>query len=339
MAEPIPDVQYGKANWQDFVNNWREADAEWMQERLILRYTNATTRDAANGSAGAGTMVYNAATDFFEAKRAAGGFLPFRALPQNLAVPTDTGSAVLLAHGAAAGAGLSLTSAGAVTVNATSTSFHSGVLGTDATGVTVKTGTKTVKLTTSTTDLVSDSPVSMPSLTLSGAGTVLSAPSKTVAVGTLNADSAAITNITMSGTMTGGILNGTRANVNGVQLGWDPGLTVPAAAANLITASAGLVSQQGYFYGDGSSAIMRQRTPTTGALSAQYIQVQGSDIIMGPPAAAFSVYMYPYLRIMQGHGVPWHNAAGTHVAWISPHIYSGSDPGATNYPDGTIWVS
>lgn len=342
MSDPITDLQYGKPDWADFVNNWREKDAEWLRDRSIMRFATTASRDTAVSGASPGTFVYRADAESgaggWEAKRQTGGFFSFRPLPVNLATSVDTTSSVVLAHGLASGKGINFTPT-TVLVNADNFNLHAGVLTSDATGINIKTGTKTAKLTTNTTSLLVDSPLSVPSIALTGAGTVLTAPAKTVAVGTLTADVGTITNITMSGTLTGGILNGTRALINGVNIGWDPGLTVPAAWANGLSASAGLLSQAGYFYGDGSSAIMRQRTPTTGALSAQYIQVQAADIIIGPTNAPGSVFHYPYLRIMQGRGVPWHNAAGTHVAWIAPTIYSGSDPGAANYPDGTIWVS
>lgn len=327
MPDPIVDPQYGKPNWTDFVDNWREKDAEWLRDRTIMRFPTATARDIDMGSATAGTIIYRADTDQFEAKRAAGTFQPFRALPQNLAVTTDSSTSVLFAHSAAGGLGLNFTPT-ALQVNATAFSVLGGILGVDSTGVTVKTGTKTAKLTTSATDLVSDTPLTVPSLTLSGSGTVLSAAGKTMAVGTVTADTATIANASISGTATIGVANATSGTIGGVshtsgQLGAGSGAT------------GGMQSGQGHFYGDANSALVRQRPTAGGTWGTAYFQAQASLLVTNGDINQQG----GYLSIMNGRGVRWFNAAGTHVGWISPVIYQPTDPGATNFPDGTIWAS
>jgi len=337
VALPV-DPLYGAANWSDYVDNWREADAEWIQARTILRFQTSAARDAALPGAGAGQFIYNGTNDYLEYRSSSGTWKSYKATPNYLAGgQQDDVSGVVFAHANAAGKGIMLTPTQVQTSAPLNVLTNTMLV--DTTGINLKVGAKTVKLSTDAANLVSDSPISAPSLSLSGTGTVIVAAGKTMSIGTITADVGTITNINMSGTLTGGVLNGSRATINStISIGYDTGLTTPAASTNVIAPN-GFVSQQGVFYGDATSAYMRQRVPTTAALSAQYIQVTATDINFGPTTAPNSVFMYPYLRIMQGHGVPWHNSGGTHVAWISPVIYSGSDPGAGNYPDGTLWLS
>ena len=132
----------------------------------------------------------------------------------------------------------------------------------DATGLTLKIGAKTAKLSTDATNLVSDSPFKAPSIDLSGGtGSVINAAGKTVDVGTLNATQGTITNISSSGTLTGnvgtfsgvltgGTVNGTSGTIGGVAL-----------ASNSVTASGGMIAQAGYYSGDGSRGTGVTATP------------------------------------------------------------------------------
>lgn len=337
IVEPIPDLQWGRGAWQDYISNWRTRDTSWMQERLILRYQTSAARTSDWGATPkAGQVTYNDETKTLEMWRAGSPGAWVRSLMfQFLTSNKDDAAGVNLSHTGASGKGVQLTPT-SMLVDAPTTNWLNGVAILDATGLALKVGAITAKLSTDVDGLTVDPLVKTGSLLAASA-----AITGQVSAGSLAAATATLTtSLTMTGaTMNGGVLNPTRANINGVQIGWDPGLTVPAAAANLVTANQGLVSNQGYFTGDGGSAIMRQRTPASGAVGAAFIQVSATDINVGPNPSTASVYMYPQLRIMGGKGVPWHNPAGTHVAWISPVIYSGSDPGAGNYPDGTLWIS
>jgi hypothetical protein len=316
IVEPLPVSGYGKADWVDYSNYWREGDAEWLMERTILRYQSPALRTTQWPSPKFGHVTYNETTDRLETySKTQNSWVQ---IPQwaYLVSSQDTAAGAAIAHSGAAGKGITFQPARTVMDNPIF--VMGGVLTVDATGLTVKTGAKTVKLTTDATSLVSDSPISATGLTSTGA---LSAVSATL-TGSLT-----VPNITMSGTLGGGVLNGTTGTIGGV-----------AMATNTATASGGFISQAGLFQGDSASALMRYRNPSGGALGSQYIQAANDNITFGPTNAPNSVYMYPFLRIMQGRGIPWHNAAGTHVAWISPTIVSGGDPGAGNYPDGTIWV-
>jgi hypothetical protein len=320
IAEPLPDLQWGKGTWQDYISNWRTRDTNWMQERLILRYQTAALRSTAYPSPGAGHVTYNDETKSLEMWRAAPTNAWVRALMfQYLTSNKDDSAGVNLAHTGAAGKGVQLTPT-SVLIDAPTTNFLNGVHVVDATGITVKVGAKTAKLSTDATNLVSDSPIKAPSAVIDAITT-----SGAISAGSISAPSATITNIGMSGTLSGGIINGASGLIGGV-----------AMASNIATATGGYVSQQGYFSGTSNSAVMRQRA-ANGAVGSAYLEAQTTDLQVKAPAG--NIWMDGTTRFMGGRSVPWHNAAGTHVAYCGPVIYSGGDPGAGNFPDGTIWFS
>jgi hypothetical protein len=238
----------------------------------------------------------------------------------------DDAAGVNLSHTGAAGKGVQLTPT-SLLVDAPTTNFLNGVSVIDATGLAIKVGTKTAKLSTDAANLVSDSPIKAPSgvidaITASGA----------ISAGSISAAAATLTNIGMTGTLSGGVINGASGLIGGVAIG-----TALAGGSGVLNATAGLQVQQGWFYGDSASAFMRQRVGNAGALGSAFVQVTSPDVGLNAPSG--NIYMQGVTRFMGGRGIPWHNAAGTHVAWVPAVIYSGGDPGAANYPDGTIWFS
>lgn len=323
IVEPLPDLQWGKGTWQDYISNWRSRDTSWMQEHLILRYQTAAARTTDYPAPQPGHVTYNDTTKSLEMWRGAPTSAWVRSLMfQFLTSNKDDAAGVNISHSSAAGKGIQLTPT-SLLVDATTTNFLNGVHTVDATGITVKVGTKTAKLSTDAASLLSDSPISAPSLISTGGVTATGA----VSAASISAPAATLTNIGMSGTLSGGIVNGASGLIGGVGM-----------ASNVATASGGFVSSAGIFSGATDGAYMRYRNPAGGALGTAFFQVDTANITVGPSNSTGSVFMYPYLRIMQGRGVPWHNVAGTHVAWISPTIVSGGDPGAANYPDGTVWI-
>jgi hypothetical protein len=339
MTEPIPDLQWGKGDWQDYTHNWREKDAEFLQARTITRYHNATDRDAAWPTPSFGQVVYNETSqqpspgvyldrpEMFSKQH--NTWVPLLMLA-NITSTKDDSQGVALSHKLAGGKG--------VIFEPTRTLFDNpinvmtGVMLVDNSGVSIRTGAKTAKLTTDATNLISDSPFSAPSVVLTGTGVVFNAAGKSATLGTLTADTVTATTLNVT-TVSANVLNGSSGVIGGVQVG-----TGAAHGSGGVRADAqGLHAQWGAFYGDGANAFVRPRNPATGVYGGGYIQVNNdANIYMQGPG---STYMNNYLRIMGGRGVPWHNAGGTHVAWIAPVIYSGGDPGAANYPDGTLWIS
>ena len=323
MVDPIPtEAPFGRADWQDYKNNWREVDAEWVQGRAILRYEDAAKRDSSLPGASAGQVVYNQATDALELRSKLGTWLSYRALPQNLKTVTDTAATVKIAHAQAGDKGLIFGTTG---LSADMPLSVLGVLSADLTGVSIKVGAKTAKLSTDVDSLVSDSPITAPSIELTGTGEVLSAPGKTVAVGTLTAAQINATNIGLSGTLTGGVLNGASGTIGGV------GLVGSAAYA-----ASGFIAGGGYFGGASTVAQVRRRDPADGSLGAASVNVTDTYVQMiGDP----DIYLDGQLRFRTGKNMYWYDAAGTHRGYVPAVVYSATDPGAANFPNGSIWFS
>jgi hypothetical protein len=326
IVDPIPDVQYGRGDWQDYISNWREKDAEWIQERTILRYATPTARSTDWSAPRAGHVTYNGLSDrleMFSGLRSSWvGILMF----QYLTSIKDDATAVNISHTASGGKGINI--GPSLTSLDNPLNVMGSVLAVDGTGVTVKTGAKTAKLTTDANNLISDTPVSAPGFITAGALT---------ATGNITGASATLTgtltvpNISLSGTLTGGVLNGTSGLIGGVTLGSN---TVQPGGG----ATGGMQSNQGHFYGDGTSAVMRQRPALGGTWSPTFVQVTANNVVVGGGAPQF-FDVNPTMRYYGGKGIQWMNAGGTLQAWISPVIYAASDPGATNFPDGTLWLS
>jgi hypothetical protein len=307
--------------WTDYEDNWRGKDANWLQSRSILRYANPTARDADLTAPEVGQFVFSADVDILTYRSGTGVWKYYKPLPQYTTTTQDDTSGVALSHLNAGGKGVILgpgspAGTGLVTLNAPLT-VMGGVLTADSTGVTIKTGAKTVKLTTSATDLVSDSPITAPSMTIAGA---LSAGAIT---GTsLNAPTGTHTNLSVSGTITGGtfagVVNATTVSASGSSTLGGVGL-----ASGIVTATGGLIAQGAYVRGDASAGYYSYRNPSGGAVATSAVTVDAT-----------------YLRFRAPNGIPLDKGDGTHTgAWVGGAIVSGSDPGAGNFPNGTIWVS
>jgi hypothetical protein len=316
IVEPIPG-NYGKSDWVDYSNNWREADAEWLQARGILRYASNATRDADLTTPGVGQVVYNQALDILQLRSSAGTWRNYAALPTNLTATQDNASGVVLAHVNAAGKGV-LFGPSDVQVNY-GLKVLTDVFVVDPTSfVSIKTGTRTVKLTTDAANLVSDSPVSMPSIVLSGTGTVLST-NQQVSVGVLTGASG-----TFTGTLgvSGALTAGPNSTVGGVGL-----------SAGLATAAiqpGGFVSGAGIHTGDANGAIMRFRNTSSGALGNPYVQVQNANIeVTGGPMNVRSGMTVSDTTISYYSG-------GTLRGYYAVGFYG--DPGVANAPEGSILI-
>lgn len=319
MSDPISDLQYGKGNWQDYISNWRQKDAGYLQERAILRYPSAAARTTDWATPRAGQVTYRGDTDRLEMYSSLRSAWVSAMLFQFLTSPKDDNTGVTLSHTGAAGKGITLGPTGVVLdlpVNA-----YNGLLTADASGVGVQTtAMKKALLSTNATELLSDTPLAAPSLRLSGTGTVLNAAGKAVTVGALTADSATIPNISLTGTLSGaGVLNGGSGTIGGV-----------AMSANRVTASAGFLAQGGLFSGDATSAIMRASGGTP------FIQVTTAG---GFFSGGGQFDFYTPVRFLNNTYPLYYYNGNSQSANITPSLYSAGDPGAANFPDGTIWIS
>lgn len=323
MVEPITDVQWGKANWTDFENNWREIDAEYLQARSVLRFQNAAARDASLGAGSAGMVAYNDEFDRLEWRSKAGGWKPVLPMPNNLAVPQDTAGVVSFAHGLAAGKGIQFTPADIKVTGPLD--VLAGLAKIDATGLTLKVGAATALLSTDADNLVSSVPLKVPSLVLTGAGTVLDATGKTIAVGTLNATALNATNLGLSGTLTGGVINGTSGTIGGVVFGTN--------AANAPTGFySGTGGGVGVFHNDATKALIQSRSaPST--FRAGRIEVDDNVGLFG------TLINLNADTAVRNKTIKWYDAGNTQRGQYAVSIYSAADPGAANFPEGSIWFS
>ena len=315
IVEPLPVSGYGKANWVDYSNYWREADSEWLMERTTLRYATPAARTADYPTPKFGQLTYN------EQYQAIGGgnyadrvelyskqhnkWVPLLML-DNITSTKDDAAGVALSHKQAAGKGVVFEPTRTVMDNPIY--VMGGVLTVDATGVIIKTGAKTVKLTTDATSLVSDSPISASALATGGALTAASANIS---------GSLTVPNITMSGTLSGGgVINGGSGTIGGVAL-----------ASSKATASSGFDAQSGSFYGDGSSALMRAvaRTGTYVQVTQDRINLHGGGW----------TDVYNQMRIFT-NSIHYIRSDGAHTGYFAPTFWG--DPGVGNCPEGSIMM-
>jgi hypothetical protein len=324
IVEPLPDLQWGKGTWQDYISNWRTRDTNWMQERLILRYQTTALRNSAWAAPGAGQVTYNDETKSLEMWRAAPTSAWVRSLMfQYLISSQDTAAGTNIFHASSGGKGITLGPT-SLLIDSPTTNFLNGVHVVDATGMTVKVGTKTAKLSTDTANLVSDSPIKAPSLVSDGAISAVGA----ISAGSISSASATLTNIGMSGTLSGGVINGSSGTIGSI--GHAAGvLSIGAGSAS--ANAAGVQAGQGYFYGDTNSAVMRQRTTSASAAGAAYAQVTATDVVLSG-----TLVQLGNPRVLANAPLTYATTAG--VKNGGPVIY-GADPGVANVPEGTIWVS
>jgi hypothetical protein len=307
IIEPLPAGGYGKADWVDYSNYWREIDAEWIMERAVLRFATTASRQTQYPNPKFGMTTYNEASDRLEAFSKTQN--TWVQIPQwvNLVSLQDTAAGVAISHKNAGGKGITFQPTQTVLDNPIL--VMGGVLTVDGTGVSIKTGARAAKLTTDAANLVSDIPISAAGFVTTG---TVSAGSISMS-GTLTAP-----NITMSGTLTGGVINGTSGTIGGV-----------AHSGNKATASAGFDSQSGSFYGDSGSAIMRHVNRT-----GPYVQTTTGGINIGG-GGVLDILANTQARIFT-NPIQYIRYDGAHTGYFAPHFWG--DPGVGNCPEGSIMI-
>jgi hypothetical protein len=306
MPVTLP-APYGKANWTNYEDYWRDQDAEWIQDRLVLRVL--LTSDITALGLTKGGVVYDEQDDALKwrSKTDIGGNPNWKKIvpiPDSITTAETASTTALTYKTSNQGIVLSATDV-AVTASKFTVLTDKAVI--DATGLALKTGSWTAKLSTSTTSLVSDSPVSVPSLAATGALTAATA----TLTGALT-----VAAVTASGTISGNVVNGASGTIGGVAL-----------TANKATASSGFDSTNSSFYGDANGAYVRNLART-----GPFFQAQNSKIITGG-TGDFEVSNQ--IKLMTNMGII-HNTTGRYIA---PSFYAASDPGVANFPEGTIWIS
>lgn len=243
---------WGLADWTDYLNNWTEGDAEYLQKRSVVRYETTGARDGGIGSeVGAVTYINDGTYGRLQMCGKTGTYRDLLA-PINLSL-SDTASVV----------GLSLTGGSAVVqVKASSVELGpSQALIVNSTGVSIKTGANTVVLTTDGTQLVSDTALSVPSLASSGAIT-----------GTSFTGSVAATTVTASSSITVGAITLTNAT------GAIAATTV--AASSTITATTSVTGGTAKLATTSSTAELSSTTGGHGA----YVRLTADALVKGTVA-------------------------------------------------------
>lgn len=325
MTVTLPPTT-GKADWTDYQDYWRDADAEWLQARTILRYATSAARTTDWGTPSPGHTTYNQATDSLEyyTVTAPAKWIPVLA-SQHLKVTPITSAAdadaAVLGHKSASGSGLqffpTVSSESKIALNGNAfLDVGGGKIILKGTGLTINTGATVAVLTTDADALVSSVRFEAP----------------TVAVTTLAATgTATLQNISMAGTLSGGgIVNGGSGTIGGINLG--------AQSVNLALASAGWVSQAGIFFGTSTLAKIRQRdTASPYTLGTAGFDI--SDTVISAQAAANFFDSYAQFRIRgTGKGIQFYNDTPTYLGSVGPVVVSAAALTAANYPEGTIWI-
>lgn len=263
---PVPDSNptVGFVDWHNVVDNVRELDLEWLQNRTVVRFdsvgaANSYAGDPAKvpGSLEEGQVVYFIGPKQLAVKTGASTYK--YALLSGLLTVADAGAIASISN--AGTGGITLPADGSVGVPLLKVAVDRVVA--DSAGLHLKTGTATANLTTSATDLVSDIPIQAPVLKAAGAIQAASAAvsgaitAASAAVGSLSASGvasvgslAAATTITATGNVTAGGLiapaisiggGNVVANSTGINVVGNETISGALSAGGNITSSAGNV--------------------------------------------------------------------------------------------------
>jgi hypothetical protein len=202
---PVPDSNptVGFVDWRDVIDNVRELDLEWLQNRTVVRFdsvgaANSYAGDPAKvpGSLEEGQVVYFIGPKQLAVKTGASTYK--YALLSGLLTVADAGAIASISN--AGTGGITLPADGSVGVPLLKVAVDRVVA--DSAGLHLKTGTAVANLTTSATDLVSDIPIQAPVLKAAGA---IQAASAAVS-GAIAAASAAVSTLSVSGAASVGSL-------------------------------------------------------------------------------------------------------------------------------------
>ena len=326
MVATLPTT--GKGDWANFIDYWRDEDITWLQDRVILRYADNSERDTNLGSSpAAGQVVYNTQLGILQLRHGT-AWKNYTPLPANLMVYSDTTAIAGIGHVGAGSKGITFRSTPTPSQVEVTDNFNvlGGVLHVSSTGVAVKTGTKTAKLTTSATHLVSDTPLSASELALTGTGTVISAggAGRTATLGATTVSSLISTGtVAASGAVTApsGTIGNVKFQNNEI----------------IVPVNQGMRSGEGWFYGGANSAVMRHTTDGVSG-SPNYVQVDANSVQIAGDSGTFNVY--PLMRIYGANPIQYYGGSGVFRGNIAPTIYDATgSPDPAYYPEGTIWVS
>lgn len=249
MSAQIPPVEdnpvVGFVDWRNVIDNVRELDLEWLQNRTVVRFDNVAAANsyASNpakvpGSLEEGQVVYFVGPKQLAVKTGASTYK--YALLSGLLAVADAGSIASISN--AGTGGITLPADGSVGVPLLKVAVDRVVA--DSAGLHLKTGTAVANLTTSATDLVSDIPIQAPTLKAAGAVQAASAAFS----GALSAASIAVASASVSGAVSAGSL-ASAAGISGVSLNVGSGALVASGAgvtaADSLSTGGGITAASG----------------------------------------------------------------------------------------------
>jgi len=293
--------------WTDNTDNWRAQDADFLQRRSILRFSTSSAKITALGpslsipSPSAGQAVFVSQTNSLEYLDSTSTWRTVNAFKNATFDDTSTSFGVRLSSDATNP--LTLES-GKVVLGS-----NRGLVVTGS-SVQIKTGSATATLTTNSTTLLFDTPISVPSASLGAVtATGVNAGSGAVSSGTLSVTGQATVGSLTSGATTLGTT--TAASVSAANL----------TATTLLTATTGRLGQleMSYSASTGSSIAPIGSTVCNVRFLSNEVTVAGNKITLAPTSATTAV--------LHGNGLPF---ATVLVSTVTPV--------AAQYPEGTIWV-
>lgn len=320
MTEPIPVSGYGDADWIDLSNNWRDADATWLQERSVVRINVADLSSATPTSAGVtnftnGRMFFNDSDDSLIISTTSTSPYAFKTIASSayLSVKDGASTSELKATAASDGTGISINNTtGAVSIGAVSLTSTLAVTGTTTLSgylTSLKAGSAGSISTSSSGFIINTSgsnAVTITSSTAINSATTLEIGSPTKVTGSF---------LTTSDITSGAGLNvpsGTSA-LSAVTVSSTLGIT-GATTATAITAS-GVVTANG--------------TIVVGGASPSVLSATGKDLLLNASSG----------QAIRTTSSFYYGSSGTTTknAWV---IYQSSGtPTVGDYPEGTIWIS
>jgi hypothetical protein len=326
MSEATKPVGgYGDTDWADFTNNWFASDAEWIQSRSVIRIAGSapTVGEVPAASNAVGRVFFSNSLQSLIINVTSGYHRV--ASSHNIGITDGVGTnAELKLISGAGGTGISFSSAG-VTLGVTTFSSTLTVTGattlngyltakageatgavvtTSSSGVTINTtGSNPVILTTASNGLNVNS-----SIRITGSG-ALSVAGNTALTGTLSVSGAS----TLAG------LSATSSAVSG-----NSTVGGTFTSTGLVTASNGVTTTTITASGAAESAGLT----TSGVITS----TTSTDLRLSIPSGRALRISAPTIG---DANIYYGSANNIRNAWV---VY-GTDPGVSNVPEGTIWIT
>jgi hypothetical protein len=324
-------AELGPHDWQDYAHYWREADAEWLQSRSLLRVDTYANLPATVPTPGTGQTVYVKDAGYVKDtlflyafdKDSNGtniaGWKRYSPFPQYLHASPDTSSLVTIGHHTGNGtivptlsfSPTGLTVVSDLVVRGTTGSLDVLKVTKDEVRITTL-GTNTAILKTDANGLYSDRVVRAPGFKITGA----------VGAGVIDTTSLTATSLTVTGATILGAVNAASVVTTGAH---------SASAYTAATGAAGgFKADKGQFWGTTTGAVIRRTDWQAGWPQLSVL----SNLINFSGGAT---QMDNQFQVLTNRPIEYWNAANSAlVGYGGPVIVSATEP--TTSPNGTIWV-